>query len=1103
MPSEPMPPSGSAHAAAVLPNDQQQTSNFFPPPIAVASSSRSIVTANGSINAGNALSVEPDSPPAASAGSASDEEQLVGDETVKNRGIVGRICCGIQWTKRRLIICGAVAVVLLIVFILLLVYVFAPLIAQASINSAVMTLTSTTITSPTNSTFQLAALGTVSNAGFLDATLTFPTAITVYWTNRENAADLELGTLSLTPISVSGGIPKSGGIALATSFQITSADNMGLFAVDMIHASSFSWLLTGTATAQALGMTFNNLNLAKVVTLDGFGGLKNVTVEGFTPSAGANNALAIVVETGIINPSNISIEMGDMYFTFDLGTGVGSMEAANITMKGGFNDLTMNGEVVVPGATGSVSSSISSLGLGSVVTLDVKGDHVVSKNGYVGWLNQAFKSLELNVTMNLTDIAQKSISSADLSLTSTTINQAAETSFHIAASGEATNAGSMDATVSFPNPIDVYWTSRPNGAADVLLGTMPMSSLVVSGTAPKSAPINLDSIFTISDTTAMGEFATYMIQGTSFSWRLIGGATAEAYGLTFPNLSLDKTVTLSGFNSLPNPSVASFDLPDSDSSGIHVVTAATAYNPSTITIEMGTLGFNMAYSGTNIGTLSAPGVTMVPGSNTLSMSGRMYTTNSDLLSTLFSKFLTGNGLNVNVVGTSVTTSSGAQPSWLNTAFQTLNLAVSLPSPSLSQAIVSGLAIPAMTIAFNPSDTTGDSVTVTASTVTANFHNPYAFGITVEQVQTDLQFYDQSSGTAFAKISIPLTSASLSGTTVYTSITGQSLSAIPGQESLFAALFTQITTGTIATVGVKGSVTSVVKTDASSGSVTISGLPLDDSMSFSGFQGLSSVTLTSSAVLGGDSSTGLHLQVGATIKNPSTITLQLNTDVILNALVGGSVIGTVKLSDLSLSPGNNAITTDGYLIARSGDSGSASNLETAMSAYIGGSSTSLTLQGTTSSVPYSSLQSAFAELSIGATLAGQTSALIESGVMSTDLPSSLVGSTITISNPLGAPITINSMTATVSYQTTPIAKIDYTLKNPTTIASGGTATTEKIPLSLILSWSDLLALVETVAGALTGTLHVNIQSTISDNLGTYPNTITYSQNNVPIKLNLLG
>ncbi|KAJ3347838.1 hypothetical protein HDU83_001789 [Entophlyctis luteolus] len=1099
MPAAPMPLSGTADAAAAV-QSGQETSNVFPPPVAVATASRSAAAADGSISVENPLPDVPDTPPA---GSITDEEQLVGVKTGGKRGIVGRICCGIEWTKRRLIICAAVAVVLLIVFILLLVYVFAPLIAQASINSAVMTLTSTTITSPTNSTFQLAAIGTVSNAGFLDATLTFPSAITVYWTNRDNAADLPLGTLSLTPISVSGGIPKSGSIALATSFEITSAENMGLFAVNMIHASSFSWLLSGTASAQALGMTFNNLNLAKVVTLEGFGGLKNVTVEGFTPSAGANNALAIMVETGIVNPSNITIEMGDMYFTFDLGTGVGSMEAVNITMKGGFNDLTMNGEVVVPDSNGSVNSSISSLGLGSVVTLDVKGDHVVSTSGYVGWLNEAFKSLELNVTMNLTDIAQKSISSADLSLTATAISDAKESSFQIVATGEATNAGTMDATVTFPDPIKVYWTSRPSGAADLLLGTMPMSSLVVSGTSPKSAPINLDSTFTISDTTAMGEFATYMIQGTSFSWRLVGGATAEAYGLTFPDLSLDKVVTLSGFNSLPDPTVTSFDLPDSDSSGIHVVTTATASNPSTITIDMGTLDFDMAYSGTNIGTLSASGVSIVPGTNSLSMSGRMYTTDNDLLSTLFSKFLTGTSLNVNVVGTSVTTTSGVQPSWLNTAFQSLTLSISLPSPSLSQAIVSGLAIPAMTIAFSASDTTGDTVTVTASTVTASFHNPYAFSITVEQVQTNLEFYDQSSGTAFATISIPLTSASLSGTTVYTSITGQSLSAISGQESLFANLFKEITTGSSATVGVKGSVTSVVKTDASSGTVTISGLPLDDSMSFSGFDGLSGVSLTSSAVVGGDSSTGLHMQVGATINNPSTITLQLNTDVTLNAVVGGSVIGTVKLSDLTLSPGANAITTNAYLIASSGDSTATANLETAMSAYIGGSSTSLTLQGTTSSVPYSSLQSAFAALSIGTTLAGQTSSLIVSGVMSTDLPTSLVGSTITISNPLGAAITIKSMTATVSYSTTAIATIDYTLTNPTTIAAGGTATTEKIPLSLVLSWADLLALVETVLGAVSGTLHVNIASTISDNLGTFPNTITYSQSNVPITLNLLG
>ncbi|KAJ3385791.1 hypothetical protein HDU84_002033, partial [Entophlyctis sp. JEL0112] len=371
-----------------------------------------------------------------------------------------------------------------------------------------MSLSATTISTPTNTSVQLHGTGSVTNAGFLDATIAFPDPVTVSWTNRDNGApDLALGTLMLPSISVSGATPKSGSILLDSMLTITSPENMGLFSASLVLQPSFSWILTGTATAQALGLSFGNLNVAKVVTLNGFAGLKNVTVKSFTPSAGDNNSLNVLVETEIFNPSTISIEMGDLFFDFTLGTGLGAMTATNVTMNSGENDLTMNGNVVVPGMAGNVSQSISSLGLGSVVTLNVQGNHVVSKSGYVGWLNQAIKALSLNVTMNLTAIAQQSITSAELSLSATSISQAQESSFHITASGMATNAGAIDATLTFPDPIQVYWTSRPNNATDILLGTMNMSPLSVGGTAPKSAIINLDTSFAVADPTVMGEFA--------------------------------------------------------------------------------------------------------------------------------------------------------------------------------------------------------------------------------------------------------------------------------------------------------------------------------------------------------------------------------------------------------------------------------------------------------------------------------------------------------------------------------------------------------------------------------------------------------------------
>ncbi|KAJ3066207.1 hypothetical protein HDU98_010480 [Podochytrium sp. JEL0797] len=942
-----------------------------------------------------------------------------------------RRCCGMDWTKQRLIMCITAVVLLFVALVLLTIYVLAPKIAQASIDSSEMNLSSTSITKPSNTSFLLSSTGTVSNAGFLNAELTFPGPVTVFWTGRDGGApDLPLGTLNLSPVSVSGGLPKGGDLSLNTTFSILNATNMGLFSIDMIHADSFSWLLTGPASATALGFTFNNLHLNKVVTINGFGGLKNVVVQGFTPSAGPNNALGISVQTAITNPSNITIDMGDLYFTFKMGTGDANMEATNVTMKGGLNQLSMNGAVVIPGATGSdVNAAVSSLGLSSnVVTLNVKGDHCVSESGYIEWLNDGFKTLALNVTMNLTDIAQQSITGSNLALSSSSINQAQENSFHLTGSGQTTNAGTMDDILSFPSPVSVYWTNRPNGAADLLLGTVTLSPVHVSGTVPKSGPISMDTTFQISD--------------------------AQAYGLTFTGLTLSKVVTMQGFAGLPNPAVSAFNLPDSDSTGLHVVTTAVANNPSTITIDMGTIGFAMVYQGNNIGSLSASGVIMAPGANSLNMDGRMYTTNNALLSTLMTSFLTGGAVLV------------------EHRVQNADDGYFLASPQLNGPIVSGLTIPAMTMMFNANDLIGNSVTVSASTVTANFNSPFTFRIDLSAVQTNIKFVDQSSGTAFSQINVPMGPGSLQGRTVVTSFQGQTLSAIPGQEALFSQFFTAITDSAQVTVGIIGSVSSIVSTDAGPGTITISNLPVNDRMTLGGLNRLAGIVIGQSTTIGGDPVNGLHL---------------------IQDIVAQSVkIGKSVISNMVLNPGVNTYQADVHLPGT--DPTSTSIMFAGISNLMQGIDSPINLVGNASSVPYASLSAAVAGLNSPAAFPGQHTPFFVSGIMTINSKLQIV-TRLTLMNPLGAPLTMKRLTTSISYNGQVISTADHTFQNLVAIPPGKTGVTEDIPLKLKLDWS----LVASMFSLLGGAINVNSVNTIESLTGAFDATIQYSQSGIPIKL----
>ncbi|KAI8618190.1 hypothetical protein BC830DRAFT_17744 [Chytriomyces sp. MP71] len=997
--------------------------------------------------------------------------------------------------RKMLVICCGVSVLFLIIFALVAVFAIGPAIAQAAINGSTMNLGATSITSPSNTSFQLQGTGTVTNAGFLNAQLNFPDPVSVYWTNRDSGVpDLLLGTLSLSQVSVGGAIPKSGSVNLATTFNIADQSNMGAFATYMIHAPSFSWLLSGTASASALGLTFNNLKLNKVVTLGGFAGLTKVNIKSFSPTAGQGNSTSIAVETVISNPSNITIEMGSLFFKFKLGTGDGTLSSQNVTMSSGDNDLMMQGSVNI--ATDALTAQVqSSSTSNNVIPLSVQGDHVESKSGHIGWLNQGIQSLTLNINMNLTDIAQNSITGSSLSLSSTSIDQATENSLHLVGAGFVTNAGVLDATLSFPDPISVYWTARPEGAPDLQIGTMTLSNVTVSGPAPKSGSINLDTTMKISDTTAMGQFATFMINGDAFSWKLVGGATAQAFGLSFTGLTLSKIVNLKGFGGLRNPSVTSFNLPDSDATGIHVVTGAAINNPSTITINMGNMNFDMQFNNQSVGSLTAQNVIMAPGTNNVNMDGRLKSSNSQLLSSMMTQFLTGGGLNVNVLGNSVST-NGQQPSWLNSAFRTLSLPISLPSPKLTQPLVSGLSIPAMTLQMNSQDPSGGNIATSAPVVTTNFNSPFPFHIGITGVATNLQFIDQASGQPFANINLPMGPASIdsAGKVVTTSFSQQYLTVIPGQEAQLANFLKQITISNSVTIPVKGTVSASANTDA--GSVTISGIPLSDSVTISGLSGLSSVTIPSSSVVGGDSN-GLQLTVPTQIQNPSSNTLQFNSDVFVDLAANGQKVGTARMPNLVLQPGSNTIMSAVTLFVDPNNAAAVTALRKSLSAYMMGQTTPITLVGNANPTIYRSLQPALQSLNVGSNFPGQTKPLVQSGTLSLQLLPPALQTTLNILNPLEAPLTLQRITTSISVNGKVIATADHALASPLIIQVGQVGTTEKFDLTPVLSLIDI----QVALKALGGTLTVDTVSSIQNMVGSFQNIVDYNQNGIPIQLKL--
>ncbi|KAJ3147540.1 hypothetical protein HK101_002218 [Irineochytrium annulatum] len=692
-------------------------------------------------------------------------------------------------------------------------------------------------------------------------------------------------------------------------------------------------------------------------------------------------------------------------------------------------------------------------------------------------------------------IAQSSIDGSNLNFEQVGIAAPQNSSFLMSSTGTITNAGFLDATISFPSPINIYWTNRENGDPDMLLGNVNLPPISVSGAPPKSGALSISgTTVTITDETGMGVFSSYLIKGQQFSWRLQGSAQAKALGLTFNGLSLNKVVTLGGFQGLSNVTITSFNLPDSDPmAGIRLETTTALQNPSHISIELGDLNFDSYFGATKIGSLSGTNVTLHPGENDLSLNGRLIPMkDTTSLSQVFTFFVGGKGSVLDVVGTSVLGPLG-YVSWLNAGFDGLKLSVTLSPPQNQQQLVSNIQIPALSVNFNPQDPSGYHLTTTAPAINAYFTSPFNFPLTIFTASQNLNFTD-ASGNAFLNVNVPFVPAKGDqyNHTLATSFTNAPLDVIPGQEAAFQEFFKALTVGDEYKVHIQGLVSTQAGTAA--GNVTISNVSLTDSLVLHGFKGLNQVAIGAVNVASGDAN-GIHLTIATTITNPSSLSLAVNADVVMQLQAQGQVLGNVVLPKLALVPGPNVITATS-LFNPQGDAAIAAGRQL-LSGFLAGTSSPVTILGTPNSTPYKSLEASFSGLTINTNLPGQTKPLIGGSWLNfNNLAVTTAPVYLLLNNPLATDFTLLHLTTSISYNGQIIGNIDQDLAgNPIKVPAGGSLNAGPITASLNINIISLQAL---VAG-LSGNLKIDAKATLLTAVGSYQTTVDYVQTGVSTSL----
>ncbi|KAH8929904.1 hypothetical protein BT69DRAFT_11228 [Atractiella rhizophila] len=544
--------------------------------------------------------------------------------------------------------------------------------------------------------------------------------------------------------------------------------------------------------------------------------------------------------------------------------------------------------------------------------------------------------------------------------------------------GKVTNTGVFGAKITFSQPVDVFWTPEDDGKTNLQkIGTFQLRTLNAAG---GEAKLNQSSVFAVEQ--AFGDFAAFLLTQPEFEWTLkTGGVNVLALGFLKANgLSMTKRVKFEGINNFfpsdkevkdgtaSKPRITGFDLPSDATNGEGIQFQATAvlFNPSPFAVQLGTLELDFLGSAA-----STSSVSLVPGNNSVPVTGSLVPQNTtaglSTMSGIFSAFLAGEESAITAKNLRIS----EDVSWLNEGMKALQIDTTLKAEK-SFEVVKSLSLDSMSVTMlNDGDAYAPGL---GSDVSSTYQNP--FGFSLQPLSIALTSTLTRSNQSIATLSVPLTKVSSAGTStgdvqpLAFSFTGQSLVAIKGAESNFDAFFRTLTNTDGVTVGLGGNVSVLARTKI--GDVTIQGIPLVNLQTrlkgINGFAGKAEIDGTP-VVLGSGNSGGedfIRIQTNVVLNNPSDISLQ-SKGVSFDVAFKGTKIGTAVVDTLALKPGKNTLAAE--LHYAPDDPSDPNGLEL-LNTFIQTTNTiPISITGSSSSSPFSSLSSALQPLSMDSSFAG--------------------------------------------------------------------------------------------------------------------------------------
>ncbi|PRP83043.1 hypothetical protein PROFUN_09898 [Planoprotostelium fungivorum] len=973
----------------------------------------------------------------------------------------------LPWLKRK--VCGVmprwaliliISLFLFIVGFLLTWFLLLPIIVQSVVNGSSLSFTEIHMRSPTHNSFRIDAKGSLKKAGPISATITAPSkdpnaepviqdkppsgSVTIHY------EDVPMAYMFLPDTHTQGGKEDNDLIIEDRIVAVINTTKWSQFGRDLIEKDTLVWHLKGLVDLTAFGRTYKDVQFSKDVNVPGFKGLKNVTVEHFDLESSNHTSINAKMTVAISSDSMVNIgDMGDlemeMYYE---GVMIGTLSAKNTSLHTG---------TTLMDTTGTITSSNTPL-LSRLMSryLGVYDSPVMAK--IIGTSNDLLRDALVGVELSTVLPANPTNLIEKLNFDGINITPLGEAKLFLLilivvddlhVGMESASVVSVQSIMGPRGYMDITYVTLDVDVMhdDVILGHLRVDAPVSNGSRPTFDVLIGGNITMTEGGKKWAQFTTQYVSQATTRLTLRGkmGATVQVPigAMTLDGLSIDSHVDLVGMQGLKNTTVLQLDMPnDTRDGGIRMIISVVMENPSVATMAMGDIHFTAYYEDAVIGELMAKNVTMVPGSNPITMEGELKPTDptnaNPKIQEFFNRYIHGESTVVTVRGyvpksntTKRSEDSNNLPDWVKTVIESLNVSTAVEGPK-NLSLIGGLDLHSLGMRLPGlyNETEDDGMIPITSSVTAGFFSPFGFNISVHYVRIFPEFsqfflkhfflYENSwkyqvsvkidmllDGLVIATMDdytewLPATSDQLAQRLDFT-LSGAQLRVVDRQR------FGNVTAGLLLNSGMNFTMAGVSKANITTniGNFTLKGVNFTSPVHLEGFNGFPNGSIemigTNQNITSGHS-WGLYMLTEIVMHNPTIVSLQVSS-MVMDIYFEGVYMGNVTIDSPSLVPGPNTLIGNVMYVSPN-KTLYGHNERTFFSRYTQGNSSLIELRGNSNNIPL--LTDGLSRLVTSTVFIGQLTPLMKYVQMTVSFVHLSIMANVEVTNPFKTGYTISDM-----------------------------------------------------------------------------------------------